>query len=87
MKESIKNLRNIAKESGYESWQDYIYEYCLNGNSVRSLCDKMSKGDTLTVIDATVAKIIDVANNSWYWNLDVLQKIYLGAYCSLADRL
>ena len=87
MKESIKNLRNIAKESGYKSWQEYLYDYCINGNSVRNLCDNMSKADTLTVIDATVAMMRDVTDNLWNWDLHVLQKMYFGALCSLVDRL
>ena len=84
-KESIKNLRYIAVSSGYSCWQDYLYDYCLNGHSLRDLCDKMSKYDTLQVIDALVAMELHCSEGGW--DIDLLRKMYLMAFCSLGDRL
>ena len=84
-KESIKNLRYIAESSGYACWQDYLYDYCLNGNNLRDLCDKMSKYDTLQVIDALVAMELHCEEGGW--DINLLKKMYLNAFCSLGDRL
>jgi hypothetical protein len=84
-KESIKNLRYIAESSGYSCWQDYLYDYCLNGHNLRDLCDKMSKYDTLQVIDALVAMELHCVEGGW--DINLLQKMYLNAFCSLGDRL
>ena len=84
-KESIKNLRYIAESSGYSSLQDYLYDYCLNGNNLHNLCDKMSKYDTLKVIDAIVAMELNCVEGSW--DINLLKKMYLQAFCSLGDRL
>jgi len=85
-KESIKNLRYVAESSGYSCWQDYLYDYCLiNGNNLRDLCDKMSKYDTLQVIDAIVAMELNCVEGGW--DINLLKKMYLNAFCSLGDRL
>lgn len=83
--ESISYLRYIAGSSGYACWQDYLYNYCLSGNNLRDLCDKMTKYDTLQVIDAIVAMELNCEEGGW--DIDLLRKMYLRAYCSLGDRL
>ena len=84
-KESIENLRYIAESSGCCCWQDYLYDYCLNGQNLHDLCDKMSKYDTLQVIDAIVSMELNCVEGGW--DINLLKKMYLNAFCSLGDRL
>ena len=84
-KESINSLRHIAESSGYACWQDYLYDYCLNGNNLRDLCDKMSKHDTLQVIDTIVTMELHCSEGGW--DINLLTRMYFMAFCSLGDRL
>lgn len=85
MMTTIKSLKQLATASGYENWQDYIYNYGLCGNSMYSLCRKMSKKLTLQVLDAIVA--MWGASEECGYNPDVLRRMYGRTYESLIDRL
>lgn len=85
MMTTIKSLEQLATASGFEYWQDYIYNYGLCGNCMYSLCRKMSKKLTLRVLDAIVA--MWRASEECGYNPDVLQRMYCRTYESLIDRL
>ena len=84
-KQSINVLREVAKASDYGHWTDYIYDYVLNGNNLRNVCDKLSKKATLEVIDGIVSMM--TYHDELFPNKDVLRKMYTQAYTSLGDRL
>lgn len=84
-KESINGIRKIAKASGYENWMSYLYDYCLNGNNLRDLCDKMNRLDVLMVIDAVVGMELECSELGY--DIHLLQRMYLQAFNSLCDRL
>lgn len=84
-RESIKSLRKIAEQSGYAHWCDYLYDYCLNGNSLKNICDNMTRRDVLDIIDVIVSMMLN--EHQVCWDKEVLRKMYIYAYNSLSARL
>lgn len=88
---TLKGLNRIAEDHNKHNanddwnWKDVIYEECLCGNNVKTDFDRMSKKETLKVLDWA----------SWY-RFDeeipmsaqlVYRKIYDAAFVSLMERL
>lgn len=82
---SIKSLRKMATANGFVCWQDYLYEYQLNGNNLRNVCDKLTRREVLEVIDAVVSMMLNCDTGGW--DINVLRRMYTQAFCSLSDRL
>ena len=88
---TLKGLNRIAEDHNKHnsgdnwSWEDVIYNECLCGHNVKEDFDKMSKKETLIVMD-WAAFYKDGESCTWE-ERKIYQKIYDAAKDSLMERL
>jgi len=84
---TIKQYERIAedhnKHNSYDNytWKDVIYEEVLNGNNIKADFDRMSKRETLMIIDWVASMLISGIKNR------VCETIYKVAMTSLEERI
>lgn len=83
---TIKQYERIADDHNKHNscdcytWEDVMYNEVLCGNNIKRDLDRMSKRETLIVIETAADHLIDNFDKTWY-------TIYKSALTSLEVRL
>lgn len=83
---TIKQYERIAadhnKHNEYDNytWEDVMYDEVLCGNNIKRDLDRMSKKETLIVIETAADHLIEGYDKTW-------RTIYQSALTSLEERL